>query len=54
MTNEDFIVQTLKEYHADVLNILKCPYGTNISFCTKLGDCTKCKIQWLRMEYKQK
>lgn len=51
MTNAEFIAETITKYHADVLNILKCPYGMDVSFCVKLGDCTKCKIQWLRSEY---
>lgn len=52
MTNAEFISETITKYHADVLNILKCPYGMDVSFCVKFGDCTKCKIQWLRSESK--
>lgn len=42
MTRAEFIAENLLKYEADVLNILKCPYGQDVSFCIKLGDCTKC------------
>lgn len=52
MTNAEYIAETLIKYQADVLNILKCPHGQTTMFCKKLGDCTKCKMQWLREKRK--
>ena len=51
MTRAEYIAENLLKYEADVLNILKCPYGQDVSFCIKLGDCTKCKMQWLRGKF---